>query len=224
MGIGETLREARLQRGLEIADCESATKIRGKYLRALEEEQYDLMPGATFVRGFLRTYADQLGLDSRVLVDAYDAEHVPAREPTVFEEALRRSRSRRRSRESRFLAAVTVLALAIGGAVWTVFDGPRAEAADSGRPVTAVFASAGRQATYVEARQGSDTGPALFAPSNISPDNPVTVTTQLPIDVHVGDGSGLALSIDGVSITIPSGATDFVVRTDGALALRDPNP
>ena len=53
--IGNTLREARLRRGLDILECEAETKIRAKYLRAMEEEQFDLMPSPTYVRGFLRT-------------------------------------------------------------------------------------------------------------------------------------------------------------------------
>ena len=56
-GIGDTLREARMRQGLDISDVESKTKIRAKYLRALENEEFSMLPGATFVRTFLRTYA-----------------------------------------------------------------------------------------------------------------------------------------------------------------------
>ena len=73
--IGETLRDARTRQGLEVADVEQATKIRAKYLRALEEEQFDRLPGATFVRTFIRTYADYLGLDSQLLVEEYRLRH-----------------------------------------------------------------------------------------------------------------------------------------------------
>lgn len=73
--IGETLRDARTRHGLEVADVEQATKIRGKYLRALEEEQFNRLPGATFVRTFIRTYADYLGLDSQLLVEEYRMRH-----------------------------------------------------------------------------------------------------------------------------------------------------
>lgn len=69
--IGPTLREARMHAQMEIADVESATKIRGRYLRALENEDWDVLPGSVYARTFLRTYADYLGLDSRVLVDEY---------------------------------------------------------------------------------------------------------------------------------------------------------
>ncbi|MGD9694637.1 MAG: helix-turn-helix domain-containing protein [Thermoleophilia bacterium] len=71
--IGNTLREARLRRGLDILDCEAETKIRSKYLRAMEEEHFDLMPSPTYVRGFLRTYAEFLDLDGRLVLDEYES-------------------------------------------------------------------------------------------------------------------------------------------------------
>ena len=69
--IGETLREARMRRRIDMTDVESATKIRAKYLRALESEEWELLPGPTFVKTFLRTYAEYLGLDARLLVEEY---------------------------------------------------------------------------------------------------------------------------------------------------------
>ena len=69
--IGETLREARMRRRIDMAEVESATKIRAKYLRALESEEWDLLPGPTFVKTFLRTYAEYLELDARLLVEEY---------------------------------------------------------------------------------------------------------------------------------------------------------
>src|SRR5918997_4714474 len=69
--IGETLRDARMRQRLDIADVESRTKIRAKYLRALENEEFGMLPGPTFVKTFLRTYAEALGLDPQVLVEEY---------------------------------------------------------------------------------------------------------------------------------------------------------
>lgn len=57
--------------GLDIDDIEERTKIRGKYLRALENEEWALLPGSAFTKGFLRSYAELLGLDGRLLVDEY---------------------------------------------------------------------------------------------------------------------------------------------------------
>jgi cytoskeleton protein RodZ len=72
-GIGETLREARMRQRLDIADVEDRTKIRAKYLRALENEEFGMLPGPTLVKTFLRTYAEMLGLDPHVLVEEYRA-------------------------------------------------------------------------------------------------------------------------------------------------------
>jgi cytoskeletal protein RodZ len=69
--IGTTLREARMHARIDINEVEQATKIRAKYLRALENEEWSLLPGSTFVKSFLREYADYLGLDSRRLVEEY---------------------------------------------------------------------------------------------------------------------------------------------------------
>ncbi len=69
--IGSLLRDTRMRERIDITTVESATKIRAKYLRALENEEWDQLPGPTFVRTFLRTYADYLGLDSKMLVEDY---------------------------------------------------------------------------------------------------------------------------------------------------------
>src|SRR5438067_2327048 len=69
--IGETLRETRMRRHIDMSEVEAATKIRAKYLRALENEECDLLPGPTFVKTFLRTYAEYLDLDPRLLVEEY---------------------------------------------------------------------------------------------------------------------------------------------------------
>ncbi len=73
--IGATLREARMRAGIDIAEIESETKIRAKYLRALENENWAALPGPTYVRSFMRTYADTLGLDGRLLVEQYRFSH-----------------------------------------------------------------------------------------------------------------------------------------------------
>ena len=69
--IGETLRDARMRAHIDVSEIEAQTKIRAKYLRALENEEWSLLPGPTFVKSFLRTYAQALGLDGRALVEEY---------------------------------------------------------------------------------------------------------------------------------------------------------
>src|SRR3712207_6585434 len=75
--IGATLRETRMRQRIDITDMEVRTKIRAKYLRALENEEWDVLPGPTYVKSFLRTYAEALGLDSKLLVEEYKLRHEP---------------------------------------------------------------------------------------------------------------------------------------------------
>jgi len=99
--IGATLREARMRQRIDISEIESETKIRAKYLRALENEEWDLLPGPTYVKSFLRTYAEALGLDGKLLIEEYklrherlsDVEMQPIRPPGAAREPRRRRRT-----------------------------------------------------------------------------------------------------------------------------------
>src|ERR1700739_4809108 len=73
--IGATLREARMRARIDVSEIEAQTKIRAKYLRALENEEWSLLPGPTFVKSFLRTYAQALGLGGKALVEEYRLHH-----------------------------------------------------------------------------------------------------------------------------------------------------
>ncbi len=94
--IGNTLREARIRKALDIKDVEAATKIRSKYLEALEQNDFEVLPGPTFVKGFLRQYAAFLKLDADALVDEYRRSHELDREevPVLTNGGVRQSRSR----------------------------------------------------------------------------------------------------------------------------------
>jgi cytoskeleton protein RodZ len=71
MPIGEVLKSARTRQGIEMAEVEERTKIRTKYLRALESEDWDVLPSPAYAKGFLRTYAQLLGLDADAIIDEY---------------------------------------------------------------------------------------------------------------------------------------------------------
>jgi cytoskeleton protein RodZ len=71
MQIGRVLKEARTRAGIDVRTVEDRTKIRVKYLRALEDEQWDVLPSPAYAKGFLRTYAQLLGLDGEALVDEF---------------------------------------------------------------------------------------------------------------------------------------------------------
>ncbi|MDX6368901.1 MAG: cytoskeleton protein RodZ [Gaiellaceae bacterium] len=104
-----------MRQGLDFPELEQGTKIRGKYLRALEDEQFDVLPAQTYVKGFLRSYAEYLGLDGQLYVDEYNSRFV------VGEEENNPSRPRRsappQSRGVQVQSRVVLLTLLGIGAV-----------------------------------------------------------------------------------------------------------
>ncbi len=113
--IGNSLREARLRQGYELPRVEADTKIRAKYLRALEEERFEVLPGETYVKGFLRTYSEYLGLDGQLYVDEFNSRFTREEEPLAAPRPSRQA-SRARAVESNFvivalagIVAVTIL-------------------------------------------------------------------------------------------------------------------
>jgi cytoskeleton protein RodZ len=120
--IGTTLREARMRARIDISEIEAETKIRAKYLRALENEEWDLLPGPTYVKSFLRTYADALGLDGKLLIEEYKLRHERLSDvelQPIAPPGQRERRRRPRAALSRgWLVGLVVLALLAG--LWVI--------------------------------------------------------------------------------------------------------
>lgn len=73
-GVGPTLRDARKRRQVDLSAVEEATRIRGRFLHAIENEEWDVLPGGVYTRGFIRTYAAYLGLDGDRLAEDFRRE------------------------------------------------------------------------------------------------------------------------------------------------------
>ncbi len=114
--IGNTLREARVRRKLTLQQVEEDTKIRVKYLQAMENEDFDIMPGTTYVKGFLRTYATYLGLDPEVIIDEYcsrDVGHVEQQDSFGGTSVIGAPRGHRRRNTVLFVAVFSLLVLGV---------------------------------------------------------------------------------------------------------------
>jgi cytoskeleton protein RodZ len=107
--IGASLREARTRRGLSLDDVTSGLRIRERYVTALEEERWELLPGEAYAKGFLRMYAEFLGLDGSLYVDEYNERVAAHAEEALVPDSLapRKSKSR-----LLFRAIVGVVAIA----------------------------------------------------------------------------------------------------------------
>jgi cytoskeletal protein RodZ len=117
--LGNNLREARRGRHIDLVMAEQDTKIRSKYLAALETEDFDVLPGPVFVRGFLRTYSRYLGLDPQLFVDEYNArfgrfeEAEEQASPALGRTSLAQARANRGRRTMRLLIIVVLIATSI---------------------------------------------------------------------------------------------------------------
>ena len=117
--IGATLREARMRARIDISEIESETKIRAKYLRALENEEWDLLPGPTYVKSFLRTYADALGLDGKLLIEEYKLRH--ERLSDVELQPIAPPGRRERQRQRRGIPRGAVIAVIVAGLLVSLY-------------------------------------------------------------------------------------------------------
>ena len=183
--IGSSLREARIRQGYDLNEAEVGTKIRGKYLDALEEERFDVLPAPTYVKGFLRSYADFLGLDGQLYVDEYNTRYGSSEEEYVVSRPHRPSRRlspAHRRFESRMLGLTLVGIVAAALLVFAAWKWGGAEPGpvanlDSRRPETStqrttrpkkrapvtLVLRAARGNSQLQVLRGTATGEILFA-------------------------------------------------------------
>ncbi|MDX6466666.1 MAG: hypothetical protein QOI27_1706 [Gaiellaceae bacterium] len=149
--IGDSLREARTRRGLSSADVQKGIRIRERYLTALEEERWELLPGDAYTKGFLRTYAEFLGLDGNLYVDEYNARIAAHDEEPLVPNTLAPAHKPRRGL-MRSLMGILVLAAAIAGlAAWGMGGSPP-QAAKSGASALRVQDASAATATPAKTR------------------------------------------------------------------------
>jgi cytoskeleton protein RodZ len=119
--IGGSLAAARKGQRLTPSEAERLTCLRGKYLAALENNDFDAMPGRVYARAFLRTYADALGLDADRFVEEFDARY-PEPEVDTHMTVIRPRRAPRMSARS-VLLVVGVAGFA-GAVIWSSVTSP----------------------------------------------------------------------------------------------------
>jgi cytoskeleton protein RodZ len=190
-GLGKALREARNRRRLGLSDVEDATKIRTRFLRALENEEWDQLPGDAYARAFIRTYASHLGLDGEEMAERQrrlsgtvgPAESVPQVEPVRVAAG---ARSARRGLVTGLLALVAV------GAVAAIALAISAGGGGSSSPGGSPARHAGGDG---KVHQGVAVAPAQL-PAGVS----VRLTARDEVWVCLLDGKGEAL-VDGVVLS-----------------------
>ncbi len=219
--IGASLREARLRQGLDFPELEERTKIRPKYLRALEDERFDILPAPTYVRGFLRSYAEAIGLDGQPFVDEYNSRFAVGEDdaPLRARRVPTAPRRDRESRESR-IAMLTLLAITVATALviaaWK-FGGPEAEQVP-GLAAAPASGGGGRQArlavravdgsSWMEVRTGRGRAELLY--SGTLEEGQRKVFLGRTLKLALADPESVQVRLNGNLVKLPSGTT-FVV-------------
>ncbi len=215
--IGNSLREARVRQGLDYSQVELATKIRAKYIRALEEEQFEVLPSGTYIKGFMRSYAEFLGLDGQLYVDEYNSRHVvegfddmPQRRPRVHQD---------RSIERKVvllalagIAAVTALVIV----AWKFGGGDSSTSTPSvvkqHKPAQTGLRFVGLgKGTYLEIRRGSSTGAVVFQGTLRPGDTEFLIGKRFWLAVK--RPAGVRFKLAGKPLSLPAGRNLKVVVT-----------
>ena len=218
--IGTTLREERVRRGIGIDVVEADTKIRARYLLALEEGRYEALPGQAYVRAFLRDYAERLGLDAQALVDRLNAEAglgddivaAPAR-PTSAGPILGRRRG------LLALAGAGLAVAAAGVAAWLTLgssSGPAASAGTGPAPPHAVVTAlrAGPGPTRLVVRQGPGAGGRVLYRGVLAAGGRLSFRRH-PLWMRVGAPRNLQVTVAGRALALPPRAGDVLVTRRG---------
>ncbi len=195
---------------IDMTEVEARTKIRAKYLRAIENEEWDLLPGPVYVKSFLRTYGDFLGLDSRMLVDEYKRRLRASVRPRAAPGVLAAPRARARRPRTAGAAVAGDRGWCSSRSWWRCsWWAPCTTAATRPRPPPAPAPPATARATASHRQHRA-------APK------PKTVTLQLvptgQVYVCLVDGSGAKLipgQIFGPGQTIPTEKSDKLLLTLG---------
>jgi Helix-turn-helix domain/RodZ C-terminal domain len=212
--IGNSLREARVRQGLDYPQVELATKIRAKYIHALEDEQFDVLPAQPYVKGFLRTYAEFLGLDGQLYVDEYNSRFFS----DGFDEVPQRRIASPRIRQERSVERKVLLLALLGIAVVTaiVIGAWKYGAADSGAPSVVPEDTTPAapppapelrlkgigKGTYVEVRRASATGNVLL--QGTVPRGKVEVVTGKRFWMYVRRPRGVRVTLGGKPVSLPA--------------------
>ncbi|HEY3542203.1 MAG TPA: RodZ domain-containing protein [Gaiellaceae bacterium] len=234
--IGPSLKEARIRRGLSPADVHKAIRIRERYLTALEEERWELLPGDAYTKGFLRTYAEYLGLNGQLYIDEYNGRIAQHDEEPLVPEALKGRRGG--GILFRTIGALLVIGGAVGGLVAWHHAGapsrptvetaaaapavvpPAAPAKQAAKPVlapkpTATTIAAVRDTSWLSVRIGGPSGREIFR-GTLQRGRSLTFGLARPIWVRMGRPQALDIRIGKTRVAgLPGNPANLVLTKTG---------
>jgi helix-turn-helix protein/uncharacterized protein DUF4115 len=239
--LGSSLREARDKRGLDLDAVQRELRIRKRYLEAIEDERFELLPGEVYTRGFIRSYAELLGLDGSICVEEYNARFAVHEEQQIA--ALPSAPRLHRAPAPKVLvAAVTAVALVAGVAAWSLGAGhstagaapetravpaaaktpvvlamPQVRVAVPAAPQTPagkriVVLKAARGDCWVIVRAGSAAGPVLFE-NTLQRGRSLRLPLHTTLWVRFGAGRNVDAWVGGRALrSVPAGTGNVLLQ------------
>ena len=233
--IGSSLREARERRNLSYGQVEAETAIRTRYIRALEDEDFHILPGPTYTKGFLRAYAEYLGLDGQPFVDEFNSRHHDPRgsiehTPIAPRPRSRPAQRRRQRRESNLIMIALAGIVAVVSLVFlaTRFPPPQTAAYNTNTGTGTTHASGGSSTGGATTTQTTSPGTGSAARTfhvvlTISRPTWVAATIGSPTGKPVVAQGGLTLGAKGTIVDPAAHPTlTFAARKPVFLALGAP--
>jgi cytoskeleton protein RodZ len=239
--LGASLKDARLRRSLELEQVEEQTRISRRYLRALEDERFELLPGDAYAKAFLRSYADFLGLDAKLYVDEYTARfgprvHEPA--PASTQPRGRRPRPQLVVRPrllvvaAAAVAVLAVLAWQFGGSSSQPISHPapvhpatrptapkaRPTPHPKPQPIPVLSLKAARGRCWIDAHLDSASGRVVYV-GTLAQGTTIRFSLRQPLWIRLGAPSTLDARIGGKTVThLPTQTASLIVTKTGIRA------
>lgn len=199
--FGASFRKAREALGLPLDRIAAETRISTRFLLAIESEDFHLLPGGIFNRGFVRSYAERLGMDPDQAVSDYTRLSATVEEPLDALRDVERA-SVRKSERSLYPIAAAILLVSI--AMYYVINQGVLESIVAPAPPAAAAPEPAAPAP------AADVAPVEAAIQPTLPVVPTAQTSPLALDVNVKDATWIQISADGTVVlneTLPAGST-----------------
>ena len=224
--LGATFRKARESAGLPLEKIAADTRISTRFLLAIESESFNQLPGGIFNRGFIRSYAEYLGLDPDQAVADYDRLSSAAQEPLEVLRDVERDSSRKSERNLYPIAAAILVVSILAYYLVTrkpantneppqqTATAPTTEAAPEVPQTPPTDTPVPAATSVAETQQPPAPAPAAApAPAPLQPTPPVTTTpsgtSALALDVNAKNDTWIKVTSDGTVVfadILPSGA------------------
>jgi cytoskeletal protein RodZ len=198
--IGETLRQARIDKGVSLAEAERATHIRRRYLEALEADDVATLPALVYTRGFIRTYSEYLGLSPHAMLDLYQPARARETGPRIRAAAPALTRPRELPVRTLVVVGAAALALVLLFYLWSQYHSFTESIRAAAQETPSLPSSVNKPTPSAVAGVSIGRTPVVDTPTpspSVGPTVTPTPVTGVLVEAHVTDDTWMEAWVDG---------------------------